>query len=93
MEVMTNKDIWKLVKIFLTNKGGLSGKDILLVRDDKIITEDHELAETFNDHYTNIVEKSSGKKSHSLAEKLEQTTEREIVKLILEKNMPVTLAS
>ena len=83
--VMTNKDFWKLVKPFLTNKGGLSGNDILLVKDDKIITEDHELAETFNDHYINIVEKSSGEKPQSLADTIEQTTDREIVKLILEK--------
>ena len=48
------------MKPFLTNKGGLSRNDILLVKDDKIITEDRELAETFNVHYINIVEKSSG---------------------------------
>ena len=38
-----------VVKPFLKNKGGLSGNDILLVKDDKMITEDNELAETFND--------------------------------------------
>ena len=85
MGVMTNEDFWKLVKPFLINKGGLSGNDILLVKDDKIITKDHELAETFNDHYINIVEKSSGEKPQSLADTIEQTTDREIVKLILEK--------
>ena len=62
---MTNKNFWKLVKPFLANKGGLSGnsslQDILLVRDDKIITEDDELVETFNDHDIDIVEKSRGK--------------------------------
>ena len=92
--VMTNKDFWKLVKPFLTNKGGLSGNDILLVKDDKIITEDRELAETFNDHYINIVEKSSGKKPQSLADTNEQASDRDIVKLILEKyaNHPSILA-
>ena len=49
--VMTNKNVLKLVKPFLTNKGGLSGNEIVLVKDGKIITEDHELAEIFEDLY------------------------------------------
>ena len=53
--VMTDKDFWKLVKSFLTNREGLSGNNILLVKDDKIIADDHELAETFNDHCIDIV--------------------------------------
>ena len=91
---MTNKDFWKLVKPFLTNKGGLSGNDILLVKDDKTITKDDELAETFNDHYINIVEKSSGKRPQSLADTNKQARDRDIVKLILEKyaNHPSILA-
>ncbi len=92
--LMTNKDFWNLVKPFLTNKGGLSGSDILLVKDNEIISNDRELAETFNDHYINIVEKSSGNKPQSLADSNKQTSDRNIVKLILEKyaNHPSILA-
>ncbi len=42
---MANKEFWNLVKPFLTNKGGLSESDYLLVKDDRIITNDNELVE------------------------------------------------
>ncbi len=66
--IVSNQDFWKLVNPYLSNKGGLHGNDITLVKGDKIITNDKELAEVFNDHYIYIVEKSSGKKPSSIAE-------------------------
>lgn len=68
--IISNQDFWKLVKPYLSNKGGLHGNDITLVKGDKIITNDKELAEVLNDHYINIVEKSSGKKPSSIAKNL-----------------------
>ena len=64
--LVSNHDFWNLVKPFLSNKGVLHGTDITLVKEDKIITDDRELAEVFNDHYINIVEKSSGKNPPAL---------------------------
>ena len=34
----------------------------MLIQNDEIITEEKDLAETFNKHYINIVEKSGGRK-------------------------------
>ena len=59
---MSNKEFWDLVKPFLSNKGGLTSSDISLVKNETLVTDDKELTEIFNDHYVNIVEKSSGKK-------------------------------
>ena len=55
--VVSNRDLCDLVKPFLSNKGGLSGNNITLVKEGKMITDDHALTKIFNDHYVNIVEK------------------------------------
>ena len=43
MGVVSNSDFWNLVKPFLSNKGGLSGNDITLVKEGKLITDDKAL--------------------------------------------------
>ena len=82
---MSNKEFWDLVKPFLSNKGGLASSDISLVKNDTVITDDQELTEIFNEHYVNIVEKSSGKKPNSIAKDVGISDDRQIVRLILEK--------
>ena len=91
---VSNRDFWNLVKPFLSNKGGLAGNDISLVKNDKIVTEDRELAEIFNDHNINIVEKSSGDKPCNIADTVATDDDRQIIGLILEKykNHPSILA-
>ena len=91
---MSNKEFWDLVKPFLTNKGGLITRDISLVENDTVITDDQELAEILNDHYINILEKSSGKKPISLEKNTRISDDRQIVRLILDKykNHPSVLA-
>ena len=64
---MSNKAFWDLVKPFLSNKGVLAGTDISLIKDDKIVTDDLDLCEIFNDYYINIVENTAGKKPSSIA--------------------------
>ena len=54
--LMSNKAFWDPVKPFLSNKGVLACTDIFLIKDSKIVTDDHELGENFNDYYINIVE-------------------------------------
>ncbi len=63
----------------------MHGNDITLVKGDKIITNDKELAEVFNDHYIYIVEKSSGKKPSSIAEIFTCLDDRCIVRLIIQQ--------
>ena len=46
----------------LTNKGSILGNDMILTENNSIITKEDELLEKFNDHYINIVEKTSGKR-------------------------------
>ena len=58
--VNTNQEFWEIIKPFLTNKGFLSGNEITLIGNDKVITHEKILAETFNNHYRNIVKGSSG---------------------------------
>ena len=50
------------MKAFLTNKGHVNEKEIILKNDNKTMTESSGLVEMFNSHYKNIVEKTSGKK-------------------------------
>ena len=56
----TNKPFCKFIKPFLTNKGTLTDRDITIVDGKKIISDDFELAKTFNNHYINTVEINSG---------------------------------
>ena len=60
--ILCNKEVWDLVKPFLSNKGELTSSDSALVKNDSVITNDQELREIFKDHCVNIVEESSGKK-------------------------------
>ena len=65
--LMSSKAFWDLAKPSLSNKGVLAGTDISLIKDDKIITDNHDLCEIFNDYHINIVENTSGKKPSSIA--------------------------
>ena len=53
----------------LINKGFLGNKDITLIEGNKIIISKRELAETFNEYYINIVEKSSGIKPKDISQR------------------------
>ena len=64
--IVTNREFWKTMKPFLTNKGCLDNCDIMLRGDNKMITDDKRLAKLFNEHYINIVERSSGLKPEKI---------------------------
>ena len=70
--VNTNKEFWKIIKPFLTNKGFHSGNEIMLIENDEVITEEKILADKFNNHYTNIVERSYGVKPAKLNHSLDK---------------------
>ena len=58
---MTNKEFWKKLKSFLTNKGCFSEDQISIEVNDELVSGEKILTEIFDEHYINIVEKSSGK--------------------------------
>ena len=80
--VETNKDFWKLIKPYLTNKGFLENIEIMLTEKDKIVTEERKLVRIFNDHYKNIVERSCGTKPTNVAKEQEMKDNKEVVEVI-----------
>ena len=86
---MSSTDFWDLVQPFISNKGGPVSSDIPIARNDTIVTDDQELKEIFNDHYVNIIEKSSGKKPSSLASDAGISDDHQIVSLILDKSTTI----
>ena len=91
--IVTNKEFWKTVKPFLTNKGCLENSDIMLINDDEMVTDDKTLAKTFNEHYINIVERSSGLKPEKMEFYNPLHTRRNILHSIIDryKNHPSIL--
>ena len=65
---MTNKEFWKKLKPFLTNKGCFSEDQISIEVNDKPVSDKKILTEIFNEYFINIAEKSSGTKPSSLGE-------------------------
>ena len=60
--IVTNKEFWKTIIPFLTNKGCLENSNIMLITDDEMVTNDKTLAKTFIEYYINIVKRPSGSK-------------------------------
>ena len=91
--IVTNKEIWKTIRPFLTNKGCLENSDIMLINDDEMVTDDKTLAKTFNEHYINIVERSSGLKQEKMKFDNSLNTSRNILHSIIDryKNHPSIL--
>ena len=55
--IVTNRNFWKTIKPFLSIKSHLENVDIVFNRNNKIICDDHELVEVFNEYYINVIEK------------------------------------
>ena len=62
------------------------GDDISLVHNNQIATDGSELTEIFDNHYIDIVEKTSGQTPCKIADKVKYDDDRLLVRLILEKN-------
>ena len=56
------KDFWPTIKPFITNKGSYFENNIILTDDDRIINDQNEVAETFNEFFVNVA-KDIGKDS------------------------------
>ena len=79
---MTNKQFWKTMKPFLTNKGCLENNDLILLDGEEMITNDRVLAKPFNVHYVNIVERSSGFKPSKMSFSVESRINNDFLKSI-----------
>ena len=58
--IMTDKQFWKAMKPFLTNKGCLENNNIIVLDGEVMIANDRILAKRLNKHYINIVKRSRG---------------------------------
>ena len=70
------------MKPFLTNKGCLENNDIILLDGEEMITNDRILAKRFNEHYINIVERSSGLKPSKISFSAESRINNHFLKSI-----------
>ena len=61
--LVTNKSFWKFVKLFLITKSCHTQNDMMLTDNGKVIAEQSDLVEAFNDHYINIMEKLTRQKT------------------------------
>ena len=77
--INNNKSFWKFVKPFLKNKGFIGSNDITLVENDVVTTDEKTLARTFNKHYINIVEISSGKTPNNLSKMSHGKSKQEVL--------------
>ena len=82
--IVENKKFWQTIKPLITNKSGLNNNNIMLVEKDSLITKDEEIANILNDHYINIVEKSSGLKPSEINYN-EATDKRILINNIIKK--------
>ena len=69
----------KDVKPYLSYRGGLSDKNITLIKDRKTITDEPTLCQLFNDHSINTVQNYSGRKPNNFADTTDFRDDRGIV--------------
>ena len=88
--IVINKEFWKTIRPFLTSKGCLENIDIMLINDPDMITDYKTLTKTFNEHYINRVERSSGLKPVKMKFENSLNTSRNILHSIIDrcKNHP-----
>ena len=60
-DINDNKKFWKTIKPFFSNKG-LNTDNLMPIENNKLISEESVLADTPNQHFTNITEQMSIKK-------------------------------
>ena len=70
----SSKKFYDIIKPYLSNKGSLVTSDIKLVESNNIVTNDLDMANIFNNYYTNIVEYTTGTAPKSLADTLPPLT-------------------
>ena len=91
--IETNKSFWNFIKPFMTNKGMIANKDITLIDDKNVITDEHELSQIFNKHYIKIAEKSCGNKPNKIGTILGSLNDSDVIDRIIksDQNHPSVL--
>ena len=80
--IVTNKNFWKTMKPFLTNKGNLENPEIMLQDKINIVSDESVLVKTFNENYVNIMEKSCGKKAKNISQEYGDMSDTEAVHVV-----------
>ena len=83
--IETSSEFWKTAKPFLTNRVCLDNSDFVVSGDNEMITDDKRLAKLFNEHYINIVERSSGLKPEKIVCHNENLDKRVVLHNIIKK--------
>ena len=83
--IVTSSEFWKTTKLFLTNRGCLDNSDFMVSGDNEMITDDKRLARLSNEHYINIVERSSGLKPEKIVCHNEDLDKRVVSHKIIKK--------
>ena len=81
---MNNNEFWKVMKPALTNKGVISSDVIILEENGKLISDESQLVEFFNNHYINIVESTMGTPPTSLGDSSDPNMDADTVRKIIE---------
>ena len=91
--IETNKSFWNFIKPFMANKGMIANKDITLIDDKNVITDEHELSQIFNKHYIKIAEKSCGNKPNKIGTILGSLNDSDVIDRIIKsyQNHPSVL--
>ena len=74
------ESFWKIFGKYITNKGSHAQEDYIVSVDTKLISNEHIVANTFNEHYINIIENYTGQKLEGFTfdntrNKIDQITE------------------
>ena len=80
--IVTNRNFWKIIKPFLSNKGHLENADIMLSHNNKIICNDHELVKVYNEHYINLLKNRVVKKPTNITEEYSFDNDKQAVDII-----------
>ena len=91
--IVTNRNFWKIIKPFLSNKGYLENIDIMLSHNNKIVCNDLELVKVCNEHFIDIIEKSGGEKPTNITEEYSFDNDKQAIEIICNsyKNHPSIL--
>ena len=64
--IETNKGFQNVIKPFMAYEAMIASNDITLIDGKNVITDEYEISKKFNEHYINIVGKSSGTKPNKI---------------------------
>ena len=53
-----SRDFWNTIEPFLTNKGTICSKNTVLLENEKLITDQKEICDIFNDFYVHVAKQN-----------------------------------